>query len=750
LAVSGLVAVRASAETNPPLVTVHFPNGGEAWEGGTARTIIWTATDDTAVSTIDLYYRDGAGAPWTPVARDLSNSGTFTWFVHNTPTGGARVRVVAHDPFGNEGEDTSNANFTIMLETGAIVPTTLRDFHQPGSQPFDNEFFYDSQTCAACHSFGTTTSPGSSFGGSMMGHALRDPIFLAALAIAEQDASSSGDLCLRCHTPPGWVGGRSNPTDGSALTAADRDGVSCHFCHKAVDPVYATENPIEDQEVLEGIAAVPSEFGNGMYVVDPIDRRRGPYTNPAAPHEFLYSPFHRSSDLCGTCHNVSNPAFSRVSGADYALNALDSPASTFSPSALMPIERTYSEWLASDFVSGVFAPEFAGVKADGIVSTCEDCHMADAVGKGCGFEFAPTRTDLGVHDMTGGNTWVPTFLDELYPGEVASVYLDAGVARATAMLQKSAVVAVGVFAEADSFRAVVTVTNRTGHKLPTGYPEGRRMWLNVAAYDGGGGKIYESGAYDPATGVLTVDPAARIYETHLGISPSLAQAIGVAAGPSFHFVLNDTIYKDNRIPPQGFTNEAYDTFGGKPVEEGTAGNRYVDGQNWDVTTYHLPAETDKIITTLYYQTTSKEYVEFLRDENHTNAAGTTLYDIWATHDRCPPVPMEADTTYTNTVSVDGVASIGPSAPRVSVAANPFRGPLALRLDLTGAENVSLAIYDVQGRQITAIPFGTLGGGAHRLTWDGRNGAGVDAGTGVFFAEVRAGSRTIAERVIRLE
>ena len=30
----------------------------------------------------------------------------------------------------------------------------------------------------------------------------------------------------------------------------------------------------------------------------------------------------------------------------------------------------------------------------------------------------------------------------------------------------------------------VRVTNESGHKLPTGYPAGRRMWLHVRAFDG--------------------------------------------------------------------------------------------------------------------------------------------------------------------------------------------------------------------------------------------------------------------------
>ena len=34
----------------------------------------------------------------------------------------------------------------------------------------------------------------------------------------------------------------------------------------------------------------------------------GPYSDAAAKHQFHQSPFHRSVDFCGTCHDVSNSA----------------------------------------------------------------------------------------------------------------------------------------------------------------------------------------------------------------------------------------------------------------------------------------------------------------------------------------------------------------------------------------------------------------------------------------------------------
>ena len=393
------------------------------------------------------------------------------------------------------------------------------------------------------------------------------------------------------------------------------------------------------QILLAGLlpAHTPSGYSNGQYVVDPTQYRRGPFSDPVAPHSFLVSPFHRSSEMCGTCHDVSNPAFDRVAGADYAPGPLDQPADSVMSHLLMPLERTYSEWKNSAYPAGVYAPDFAGNKSDGIVASCQDCHLRDVAGYGCNDPAAPLRPDLPLHDMMGGNAWMPSVVAALYPGETNATALANGAARAVSMLQKAARVDVAVVHEGDSARADITVTNRTGHKLPTGYPEGRRAWLHVVARDEGGAVVYESGAWDPATGVLA--PAPVIYETHLGISPALGSAIGMIHGPTFHFVLNDTIYKDNRIPPQGFTNAAFAVFGGQPVDHDVAGLRYVDGQNWDVTSVALPASARSVYAEMLYQTMSKDYLDFLVAENTTNNAGQTLYDAWVAHGRAAPVWM---------------------------------------------------------------------------------------------------------------
>jgi hypothetical protein len=126
------------------------------------------------------------------------------------------------------------------------------------------------------------------------------------------------------------------------------------------------------------------------------------------------------------------------------------------------------------------------------------------------------------------------------PDGVDASQLLTAKSRAQYMLQNTATLEL----TPEDFGVTLRVTNQTGHKLPSGYPEGRRMWLNLQAYDSAGALVYESGAYNPSSGVLTHDEDAKI---HPGLSPGLAGALGLAAGKTFHFVLNDTVYYDNRI-----------------------------------------------------------------------------------------------------------------------------------------------------------------------------------------------------------
>ena len=354
------------SDTTPPSVTVIVPNGGETYVANTGTTVQWIAGDASGIAGVDLYVSLDNGATFKPVALGLSNTGAYDWFPANRPTSQAIFRVLAIDNAFNTNDDDSDAVFIIESPPGGIAPTTLRDFDQPGSQPFEAGILNPPQACAVCHgNYDPDVEPYRNWRGSMMAQASFDPLFKANMVIANQDAPDSGDLCLRCHLPRGWLQGRSVPTDGSRMLDTDTSGVACDFCHRLVDPIFdPLQNPLEDEAILAALSFPATHFGNGMATIDPTGARRGPFVDATSGHPVLVSPFHREAALCGTCHNVSNPAFEKDADANYVPNAFDQAATDFSAHTLLPVERTYSEWFHSAYNTpeGVYAPQYGGKK----------------------------------------------------------------------------------------------------------------------------------------------------------------------------------------------------------------------------------------------------------------------------------------------------------------------------------------------------------------------------------------------------
>ncbi len=511
--------------------------------------------------------------------------------------------------------------------------TTLNDFYQGGSQPNANSYeqILHSQTCGVCHG-GDDDSIliNKPWAGSMHGLQARDPLMYACMAIAEQDAAYVGDMCIRCHVPRAWMMERGIPTDGSLINTSDRDGNNCHFCHRMVDPVYQPgECPDEDGVILEHIA-LPVTNDNASYILDPLDRRRSTRGTPSM-HTYLQSPFFNDSRLCETCHDASNPTLDRQPDDTFIGNALDEPHPTGNKYDMFPLERTFSEWLVSDYAT-------TGVDAGGrfggnlqVVSTCQDCHMPDTTGAAA--DIGPVRDDMADHGMYGGATWIPLVVELLYPDEVDPQAIQMSVAGSRSMLERAASLETTQAGDTVNVRVI----NETGHRLPTGQAEGRLMWVNVQFFNGDGQMIAERGAYDSETATPATDDT-KVYEIVLGIDEATAEAVGLSVGPTHHVAFCNVIYKDNRIPPRGFLNEPYRQMGCFVV-----GVTYNDGQYWDDTQFMLPRETAQVAVAVYYKTATTEFIEFLRDANYTNDAGQVLYDAWAATGKSPPVLMVSQT-----------------------------------------------------------------------------------------------------------
>lgn len=528
-----------------------------------------------------------------------------------------------------------------MVALAWSAPARAQIF-QPGTQPVGHPDglvtpIQDTNPCRTCHAGyddADDYEPWESWRGSLMASAARDPVFRAALAIAEQDHPDAADFCVRCHSPGAWLRGRSevpdyDPTQTDPANRprfeADRanrpptddlDGVGCMVCHRSTDPT--------DDQLFNARLVIADGAGNG-------DLRFGPYDYPPgteAGHPTAVSTFLPTSRLCGQCHDITNPI---------AMGHRAEPGGVTDTGRLFAIERTFSEWQASAFA--------------GRGQTCQSCHLPTvdhAVQVASFGSFPDTLRDGAVrHQLLGSASWqlraIASTIPDPAPG--IALYLDANADRIDTFMRGAASVEIRQSALAgDTATATVRITNLTGHKLPTGYPEGRRMWLEVDVVDADGTVVAGSARYDATTATLEQDAQARVYEARMGVR----QTDGTAT-PGFHFVLADTLIEDTRIPPEGFAPAADD-------DDAPLGRDYLDSatgsyRHYDEPTYTLASlcgtGTLTLRARLRFQATTREYVEFLRDhapvsEDPAMAGqswGQVAYAAWMEHGGATPIEM---------------------------------------------------------------------------------------------------------------
>jgi hypothetical protein len=101
---------------------VTQPDGGESVYVGTPVNVLWSASDAVGVTTVDVELsRTGAAGSYTALASGIANSGTYSWTPTLPATGNAFIRVRARDAENNTATDVSNAAFSIIDPTAALV-----------------------------------------------------------------------------------------------------------------------------------------------------------------------------------------------------------------------------------------------------------------------------------------------------------------------------------------------------------------------------------------------------------------------------------------------------------------------------------------------------------------------------------------------------------------------------------------------------------------------------------------------------
>ncbi len=336
--------------------------------------------------------------------------------------------------------------------------------------------FDNAQVCGACH-----TDIYKEWRSSIMSHAWDDPIYRALLARASKATGGELDsFCTGCHTPTGLVSGKVSTADNQNppdihTPETDMPGVDCEACHNI--------NAISG---LDNGAYVINDAGSAQLKYGPRQEASSPY------HQTAYSELHTDSKMCASCHNVTHP----TNG--------------------VPVERTYDEWFESPYRQ-------AGID-------CQDCHMKGTPGKSA--IMGPDRPDRATHWFAGGNTTILEHFGRKENSENARQLLRTS---ATVELVDNSGFEPGGYA-AVTFK----VTNiGAGHKLPTGFPEGREVWLDFAVTDADGKEIYRLGQVKDGK----TEPGTKNFMVKLGDKDG--KKVEVEVWRITH------IMSDNRILPKG-------------------------------------------------------------------------------------------------------------------------------------------------------------------------------------------------------
>jgi fibronectin type 3 domain-containing protein len=624
-------------------------------------------------------------------------------------------------------------------------------------------------TCMACHG-GTvdqTAGHGANWGGSNMASAMRDPIFRANEVLVNNTIKNlgagdgAGNVCMRCHSPNGWLSGRFDPILGGAadgsdtiqsiLLSTDTEGISCEMCHRVTGNVTHSRMTTEIDtltglailtdrvgdpafNMLEGVSdwphlgnpypqgPIPGEplgdstlqFHDGMgyggkysgsfipYFSDvPLigdytgqtwgynpDTPGVPFINPDGSYSFQFDEligppeddtlyaisiehptregsFVKTPEFCGSCHDLTVPVLNHG----------------------MPEQRTYTEWKYSDYGNDL-SPNY---------KRCQDCHMPTMKHEYADNMFVPVTLNVdptlagwypygrdrnpnggtAFHKLVGANRDLPQMMKFLYPevdlevigaptGHDPTIFpgmlsdrgpmWDRATRNTDVSLRDAASIAItsGPTCDGTTCSVTVQVTNNTGHRIPSGYPDGRRMWIGLAVKDGDGAVVYESGHYDEVNAILsnsasdptltlaqepaidvTVANAVMIYERGTCMTPldqdSNALDVVCDANGITPNVLNKSIAFDNKIPPAGFSYTDYAANGVKfwnytvnadgllvPYEDG---GRFTD--NTDTVIYTFPDPGTGGLTAraeLYWQTHTREFMDHLNQGLNAMAA----------------------------------------------------------------------------------------------------------------------------------
>lgn len=587
----------------------------------------------------------------------------------------------------------------LPMEKGLKASYTVDEIwmiHTPMMLNIDSSQYFPTQnTCGGCHGrdmegFAMVDGDGNDVNmlddwqTSMMANSAKDPFWRAKVShevlINPMHSEALQDKCTSCHAPMGNYTSKFQGHDHYLMSdllidTIGLDGVSCGACHQI-----STEN-------------LGNQF-SGEITYDTNRVQYGPYENPFAPPmaSFVgFTPIESEhildAGICASCHTLITESVNlqgELTGTTFVEQA------------------TYHEWLNSQY------------NTDDV--SCQGCHMPqllDSVIISDNYLFLEKRFPYGLHDLVGANTFMIQLMKDNKQAldiDAADANFDETLFKTFEMLQmKTLDISLALeTVDVDSAYFKVALTNKAGHKFPSGYPS-RRAFIEFTVITELGDTLFKSGVLDENYEVEGQDPE---YEPHYQVinNSSQVQIYELVDGDvngNFTSVLERAFapLKDNRLPPLGFTTDhiVYDTtqivgnaFDDTDFNKNENGDQ---GTGGDIIYYHIPLNgytgLIDIKAKVWYQSLPPKWMaEMFAESTPEIETFRTMYD------EADQSAVLVNTAQLDDVFIESIAIKELTAKQIGLSPNPtFDGVLQLESTL---DVQTIRIYNLQGQLMKTI------------------------------------------------
>ena len=83
--------------------------------------------------------------------------------------------------------------------------------------------------------------------------------------------------------------------------------------------------------------------------------------------------------------------------------------------------------------------------------------------------------------------------------------------------------------------------------------------------------------------------------------------------------------------------------------------------------------------------------------------------------------------------------------------NPFNPVTSIAYDVpAGVDEVTIRVFDVNGRRVTTLVEGLVPPGRHVAVWDGTNQSGQSVASGVYYYTLEAAGQTTSRKMLLMK